>query len=48
MKENLPNYSELFHPLEKTTSGRKSAGTKICDNLSEEFKKRLNIHTPWH
>ena len=25
MKENLRNYSELFHPLEKTTSGRKSA-----------------------
>ena len=31
MKENLPNYSELFHPLEKTTSGRKSA-EKICWN----------------
>ena len=25
MKENLPNYSELFNPLEKTTAGRKSA-----------------------
>ena len=40
MKENLSNYSELFHPLERVTSGRKS-GEKIMwnDNLREAFLK---------
>ena len=40
MKENLPNYSELFHPLEKITSGRKS-GEKIIwnENLRDAFTK---------
>ena len=40
MKENLPNYSELFHPLEKTTSGRKSA-EKICwnEDLRQSFRR---------
>ena len=31
MKDNLPTYSELFHPLEKVTAGRKS-GEKIVWN----------------
>ena len=40
MKENLPNYSELFHPLEKTTSGRKSA-EKISwnEDLRQSFRR---------
>ena len=43
MKENLPNYSDLFHPLERVTSGRKS-GEKILwnDNLREAFGKVQN------
>ena len=43
MKENLPNYSDLFHPLERVTSGRKS-GEKILwnDNLLEAFVKVQN------
>ena len=40
MKDNLPNYSELFHPLEKVTAGRKS-GEKIVWNeaLRNSFDK---------
>ena len=40
MKESLHNYSELFHPLEKTTSGRKSA-EKICwnEDLRQSFTR---------
>ena len=40
MKENLPNYSELFHPLEKSTAGRKSAEKIVWnEELRDAFRK---------
>ena len=40
MKENLSNYSELFHPLEKTTSGRKSSERIVwTENLRASFQR---------
>ena len=40
MKENIPHYSDLFHPLEKTTAGRKSAERILWnEELRVAFKK---------
>ena len=40
MKENLRNYSQLFHPLEKTTAGRKSAEKIVWnEDLRAAFQK---------
>ena len=51
MKDNIPNYSDLFEPLEKVTGGRNS-GEKIVWNNSlrapfDRVQKATEILTSW-
>ena len=47
MKENLSNYSELFHPLEKTTAGRKSAEKIRTSNAGGPTATPLTQYCGW-